>query len=250
MKVKSMTNKSDTSATVFRALKVLNHLKEKPGPQSIKNISEDLNVSPTIIHRLLTTLKIEGFVFQDSQSKLYSLGSVFMEYANKIVTELPFAPIIEPWLIQLRNQTDETVGFYIPNGYSRLCVMEYESRQEIRRSVGVGTKHPLSVGATGRAILAFQSNQMQEEILRNLSKEKSKELQNKLDETREFGYAVSYEEINDNVTAISAPVYDSQKRVVGAISISGPKFRFDQSHTSEFIEVLLNATKEIEKAFR
>lgn len=245
-----MTNKSDTSATVFRALKVLNHLKEMPGPQSIKNISEDLDVSPTIIHRLLTTLKIEGFVFQDSQSKLYSLGSVFMEYASKIVTELPFAPIIEPWLIQLRNKTKETVGFYIPNGYSRLCVMEYESREEIRRTVGVGTKHPLYIGATGRAILAFQSNQMQEEILKNLPLNESAELKNKLKETKEYGYAVSYEEVNDNVTAISAPVYDSQKRVIGAISVSGPKFRFDQSHTSQFINVLLNATGEIEKAFK
>ncbi len=245
-----MTNKSDTSATVFRALKVLNHLKEMPGPQSIKNISEDLDVSPTIIHRLLTTLKIEGFVFQDSQSKLYSLGSVFMEYASKIVTELPFAPIIEPWLIQLRNKTKETVGFYIPNGYSRLCVMEYESREEIRRTVGVGTKHPLYIGATGRAILAFQSNQMQEEILKNLPLNESAELKNKLKETKEYGYAVSYEEVNDNVTAISAPVYDSQRRVIGAISVSGPKFRFDQSHTSQFINVLLNATGEIEKAFK
>lgn len=238
------------SHTVFRALKVLDYLKEMPGPQSIKNISEDLDVSPTIIHRLLTTLKIEGFVFQDSQSKLYSLGSVFMEYANKLVIELPFAPIIEPWLIQLRNKTKETVGFYIPNGYSRLCVMEYESREEIRRTVGVGTKHPLYIGATGRAILAFQSNQMQEEILKNLPLDESVELKSKLKETKEYGYAVSYEEINDNVTAISAPVYDSQKRVIGAISVSGSKFRFDQSHTSEFIDVLLNATGEIEKAFK
>src|SRR5699024_9947145 len=150
-----MTKKPDTSATVFRALKILNHLKEVPGPQSIKKISEDLDISTTIIHRLLTTLKLEGFVFQDSQSKLYSLGSLFIEYANKIVTEFPFAPIIEPWLIELRNKTKETVGFYIPNGYSRLCVMEYESKEEIRRTVGVGTKHLIHEGATGRAILGF-----------------------------------------------------------------------------------------------
>src|SRR5690625_7261385 len=98
---------------------------------------------------------------------MYSLDSIFIEYANKIVTEFPFAPIIEPWLIELRDKTKETVGFYIPNGYSRLCVMEYESKEEIRRSVGVGTKHLLHEGATGRAILAFQSQKVQEEIFRS-----------------------------------------------------------------------------------
>lgn len=245
-----MSNKSGTSATVLRALKVLNHLKESPGPQSVKNISEDMGISTTIVHRLLTTLKLEGFVFQDSQSKLYSLGTVFIEYANKIVTELPFAPIIEPWLVQLRNKTNETVGFYIPNGHTRLCVMEYESEQEIRRSVGVGTKLPITVGATGRAILAFQSSQMQKEVISNLSKKESTLLIDKLKDTKKYGYAVSYEEINDNVTAISAPVYDHQKQVIGAISISGPKFRFDKSHTDKYIDTLLDATSEIEKAFK
>lgn len=244
-----MSNKSGTSATVLRALKVLNHLKDKPGAQSVKKISEDMDISLTIVHRLLTTLKIEGFVFQDPQSKLYSLGSVFIEYANKIVTELPFASVIEPWLIQLRSETDETVGFYIRNGHARLCVMEYESEQEIRRSVGVGAKHQIHEGATGRALLAFQPDQIKDEVLSNLSLEKYKELNNKLKETKEAGYAISYEEINDNVTAISAPVYDRQKRVIGAISISGPKFRFDESHINEYIGNLLNATKEIEKAF-
>lgn len=245
-----MSNKTGTSATVLRALKVLNHLKAKPGPQSVKNISEDMDLSTTIVHRLLTTLKVEGFVFQDSQSKLYSLGSVFIEYANKIMTDLPFAPIIEPWLIDLRNQTNETVGFYIPNGHTRLCVMEYESEQEIRRSVGIGTKHPIHVGATGRAILAFQSDHMQREVLSHLSAKEADVLADKLKETKKYGYAVSYEELNEDVTAISVPVYDHHKRVIGAISISGPKYRFDHTHTNEFIKYLLTATTEIEKSFK
>lgn len=244
-----MTNKSATSATVFRALKVLDHLKEMTGPQSIKNISDDLDVSPTVIHRLLTTLKIEGFVFQDSQSKLYSLGSIFMEYANKILTELPFAPIIEPSLIQLRNITDETVGFYIPNGHIRLCVMEYESRQEIRRSVGVGTQHPVHTGATGRAILSFLSEKTQDEILKNRPFEERKKLRKKLDDTKEKGYAISYAEISNSVTAISAPVFDQNNHIIGALSVSGPKYRFNNEQIKVYTTELLNATKEISMTF-
>lgn len=245
-----MSNKSGTSATVLRALKVLNHLKDKPGPQSVKNISEDMDISLTIVHRLLTTLKLEGFVFQDPQSKLYSLGSIFIEYANKIVTELPFASVIEPKLIQLRRDTNETVGFYIRNGHMRICVMEYESEQEIKRSVGIGTKHQIHEGATGRALLAFQPVNVQEDVYKNLSVDKAKQLKIKLNDTKDSGYSISYEEINDNVTAISAPVYDNQKRVIGAISISGPKFRFDRIRTTKHIGTLLNATKEIEESFK
>ncbi|MYL57912.1 helix-turn-helix domain-containing protein [Virgibacillus halodenitrificans] len=244
-----MKTKTDVSATVLRAIKVLKHLKEMPGPQSVSYISKDLEMSPTIVHRLLTTLKMEGFVFQDAQSKLYSLGSVFLEYANKIVTELPFAPIVEPWLIQLRNNTGETVGFYTPNGHTRLCLMEYESQQEIRRSVGVGTQLPIYAGATGRALVSFQPERNQTQILQSLSKEERDVLQNKLQTTRQQGYAVSIEEISSNVSAISAPVFDHQKRVVGAISISGPAFRFNDEKMEEVIPKLLHATDEISKSF-
>ncbi len=244
-----MKTKADVSATVLRAMKVLKYLKEAPGPQSVSYISKDLDLSPTIVHRLLTTLKMEGFVFQDAQSKLYSLGAVFLDYANKIVNELPFAPIVEPWLLQLRNTSEETVGFYIPNGHTRLCLMEYESRQEIRRSVGVGTQLPIYAGATGRAIISFQSEQRQKQILNGLSKEERAVVQQKIVVTQQYGYSVSLEEISANVSAISAPVFDQQKRVVGAISISGPAFRFNDEKIAEVVPDLLHATAEVSKSF-
>src|SRR5699024_4126946 len=111
--------------------------------------------------------------------------------------------------------------------------MEYESKEEIRRTVGVGTKHLIHEGATGRAILAFQAPKIQEEILKNLPIDESEKLKDKLSEVEKQGYAVSYEEINDNVTAISAP-----------------DFHFDQSHTDQYINILINATKEIEEGFK
>ncbi|MFD1780683.1 IclR family transcriptional regulator [Fredinandcohnia salidurans] len=244
-----MKVKADVSTTVLRAIKILNYLKETPGPQSISYISKELELSSTIVHRLLTTLKMEGFVFQDSQSKLYSLGTVFMDYANKIMTELPYAPIVEPWLIKLRNITEETVGFYIPNGHMRLCVLEYESQQEIRRSVGVGKQHPIYAGATGRAILAFQPEETQQRVIQSLPLEKRQVLAEKIQATRENGYAISMGEISSNVSALSAPVFDHQHRVIGALSISGPAFRFHEEMVTKHIATLVQATKEISVTF-
>src|SRR5699024_10596057 len=128
--------------------------------------------------------------------------------------------------------------------------MVYESKEEIRRNVDVGTDYLKHEGATVRAILDFHSQKIQEEILKNLPIDESEKLKDKLSEVEKQGYAVSYEEINDNVTAISAPVYDANGRVCGAISISGLDFRFDQSHTDQYINILINATKEIEEGFK
>src|SRR5690625_7407515 len=120
--------------------------------------------------------------------------------------------------------------------------MEYESKEEIRRSVGVGTKHLLHEGATGRAILAFQSQKVQEEIFKNLRIEESEILKDKLIEVKKHGYAVSYEEINDNVKAIYAPVHDAHCCVFGAISISCPELRFDQIYAYQYKYIIINST--------
>lgn len=242
--------KSEISSTVQRAIRIINYLHEVPGPQALSDMAKALQLSPTIVHRLLTTLKIEGFVFQDPRSKLYSLGTIFLDYANKIMTEMPIAPIIEPWLSKLRDITGETVGFYLPTGNSRICAMEYESQQEIRRIVGVGKRYPLYVGASGRAILAFMSQDVQNQILSVLTPEHRKAVQERLKQTVNDGYTTNEEEITPNVGALSAPIFDQNGRVIGAVSISGPVFRWNRNTMEPFIAELLKATESISESFK
>ncbi|WP_153730510.1 IclR family transcriptional regulator [Sporosarcina obsidiansis] len=240
-----MKKTPEVSSTVVRAISVINFLNEVSGPQGVSEISKGLGLSTTIVHRLLTTLKLEGMVFQDPRSKLYSLGTVFLDYANKILTEMPIAPVIEPWLMSLRNDTGETVGFYMPTGQMRICVLEYESQQEIRRSVGIGKRLPIHVGASGRAILAFQPAELQDRLLSTLPMDERSRLEDLLEETRNLGYATNEEEITSNVAALSAPVFDQQHRVIGAMSISGPLFRWNRQTMKPHISTLLSATEEI-----
>jgi DNA-binding IclR family transcriptional regulator len=241
--------KSEISSTVLRAIKIINHLKEVPGPQSLSDISQSLGLSQTIVHRLLTTLKSEGLIFQDPRSKLYSLGTVFLDYANKIMAEMPLAPLVEPQLSKLRDLTGETVGFYVPSGNARVCVLEYESQQEIRRSVGIGRRHPLYLGASGRAILAYMSHEMQESILGSLSEEQKASIRNLLEQTIQDGFSTNEEEITPNVGALSVPVFDHQKRIIGALSVSGPLFRWNRNTMTVFVPIVQKASKAITASF-
>lgn len=241
--------KTDISATVQRAVRIMNYLNDASGPQGISNISHDLGLSTTIVHRLLNALKQEGMVFQDPQSKRYSLGSVLLDYANKLLAEMPFATLIEPWLRTLRDRTEETVGFYIPSGNVRICAMEFESLQEIRRSVGVGRRIPLHLGASGRAILAFMSEEVQQRILDALEDREKEQVLKRLEQTKNDGYSTNEEEITPNVSALSAPVFDPNGRVLGALSISGPSFRWNRRTMEPSIPVLREAVREVTQSF-
>lgn len=93
---------------------------------------------------------MDGLVLQDADSKKYSLDTVFLDYANKIITDVPFVSIIDPQLIKLRDETQETVGFYMLTNMVRMCVIEQVSNQEISRRAGVGNRIPLQLGLSGR----------------------------------------------------------------------------------------------------
>lgn len=239
------SEKPDLSSTVLRALKVLHHLKEASGPQSLSDISKDIKLSQTVVHRLLNTLKVEGFVYQNPRTKLYSLGIGFIDFANKILTELPIAPFVEPHLIWLRDQSGETVGFYVPTGNERVCVLEFESQQEIRRSVGIGRRYPLYRGASGRVLLAHMTEDRQERILSFLPLEERTKVKQLLDTTRRDGYSINEGEITESVGALSVPVFDQHQEVIGALSVSGPLFRWNKETMVPFVPILKEASKTI-----
>lgn len=236
----------EISATLLRGLKVIVHLSESIGPQSLTQISEELNMSTSSVHRFLQTFKMEGFVYQDPHSKMYSLGFTYLNYANKVLADIEIASILNPWLIKLREETKETVGYYLPSGMIRVCVLEHESALEIRSSVGVGQTHPLHLGASGRAILAFQSVRSQEKILATLNKEDRIILEEKLAMTKELGYAINdEEEISTNVGALSVPVFNHRKQVLGSLSVSGPLFRWNKQTMQPFIPMLIETSEQI-----
>ncbi len=239
---------SKISTTVQRAITIINYLNEARGPQGIKDISENLNIAPPITHRLLATLKMDGLVFQDIESKKYSLGTVFIDYANKSVADVPFLPLIDPELIHLRNETQETVGLYMLTGIMRMCVVEHESEQEISRRAGIGNRIPLHLGSSGRVILAFLSEDFQTRALSVLPEEERKILQQQLETIVDTGYSINEEELTENVAALSAPVFGAKGKVIGAISISGPIFRWNKEKMERYIPLLLETAKKISES--
>jgi DNA-binding IclR family transcriptional regulator len=62
----------------------------------------------------------------------------------------------------------------------------------------------------------------------------------------EQGYALDNEELDIGVRCVSAPIRDYTRRIIGAVSISGPSMRFpDQRVDNELIPLVKKASEEI-----
>jgi DNA-binding IclR family transcriptional regulator len=174
------------------------------------------------------------------------LGLALLTYAHRIVSAASVPAVIGPALDKLRDLTGETATFHLPAGTARVCILERESRLEIRRTVGVGRHVPLYAGASGRAILAYLPEQ--EVIISALPEEQQARVRALLEETRQRGYAISHEESTPNVAALAAPLFDPERHcILGSISISGPIFRWHRDTMAPFIDPLLEAARQLQR---
>lgn len=70
-----------------------------------------------------------------------------------------------------------------------------------------------------------------------------------LDEIATQEYAVVDEEFAPNLIAVGAPVHDGDGRIVGGLSVGGPKYQVDMTRLErEFADELLNAVESLEAA--
>jgi DNA-binding IclR family transcriptional regulator len=62
----------------------------------------------------------------------------------------------------------------------------------------------------------------------------------------EQGYAIDNEEMDIGVCCVGAPIRDYTRRIIGAVSISGPSMRFtDERVAKELIPLVMKASEEI-----
>ena len=72
------------------------------------------------------------------------------------------------------------------------------------------------------------------------------ELKKQLRQIAEQGYAIDNEELDVGVRCVGAPIRDYTRRIIGAVSISGPSMRFTEDRVEkELIPLVKKAADEI-----
>lgn len=111
----------------------------------------------------------------------------------------------------------------------------------------IGKRVPAHCTALGKAILAYQSGEAVTEILtrRGMRQMTAKTLvtpealEHELERTRQRGFAVDDEEIENGIRCIAAPIRDYTDAVCAAVSISGPKTRVRADRESELSKAVI-----------
>ena len=93
--------------SISRALDLLELLKRPQRTFSIAQLSSDIGLPPSTVHRLLQTLCEKGFVYRDEQTHLYQLGPALISLGTAAAQGQDLRQLATPVLQRLAQQALE-----------------------------------------------------------------------------------------------------------------------------------------------
>ena len=221
-------SKGAGSRLLIRGLSVLTALTDRPEGLTLKQVHELVDIPLGTAHRLLTVLDAEGFVTRSATTKRFVLGPSAHRLGQVVDTVSTPAPLLEAAVA-----SGETAFLTRISDRRVVCVSLVESIHSLRLFVKVGQELPLHAAASARTILAFSDPQFVEELLsesqltyftigtiRDLNR-----LIDHMAAIRTRGFDVCESELDENVWAVSAPVFAIDGTVQLAITIAAAAAR-------------------------
>ncbi len=238
-----------------KSLSVMELLLRNASPMSITEISEKLGIYPSVVHRILDTLRYWGYVEQDPITQKYQLGLKVVELGMAKLRQMDLVKEATPYLKELVNRCDETVHLGVLEDGQVLYLAKEEPSQTVRMVSYVGRRAPVHCTALGKVLLAYLSKKERKNILKKRGLPRftentitdEKALEEELQKVKEQGFALDRQEHEKDIRCIACPIRNHQGKVIAAISISGPTYRMDAEKQAHLREDLVRTAEEISK---
>lgn len=208
------------SETVAKALRIIDTFLENSAGHTLAALSARTGINKSTILRLCATLEEAGLLQRD-RSMAYVLGHKVWQLALIYQRQFRLEELIRPFLCRLRDETKESASFYVRNGGVRVCLFRENSRHRICHHVEEGTQFPLRQGVVGRVLLAYcgESGREHEAIRRE-------------------GYFMAQGR-EPLTSSVAVPVHTRDKKLVGAVVVSGPSSRFTEQAQRDALKKLI-----------
>ena len=250
-----------SAGLIGRALNTLEALAETPGGIGVQELAKRRSMPIASMHRLLGELSELGFVRQLHDSQKYVVTTKLISLGFRCLAANGVTDFAQPILDQLAATTKELVRLAIVDGPRLTWVAKAQgAKAGLRYDPDMGRDAVLFSTATGQAWI---SNLSDDEALQIVAAQgfgdrneygpgaprDTRELLERLRETRERGYAQVVDSAAVGTSAMAAAIFDmAGQTVVGTVSIAGPSVRLDRERMSEFAPALLNTAKELSTA--
>lgn len=179
-----------TLQTLERGIDALGLISEAPEGLTVARIADALGVHRAIAYRIVATLEARGLVTRGGDGRVM-IGGGLMRLAGSF--EPQFRAAARPLLVELARETRATSCIAVAEGAECVVLMVEEAGEGfLRVAYRLGSRHPLTRGATGIAILSGRPPRPDDtaEVIR----------------AREDGYSITSGQLQRGAKGVASPI--------------------------------------------
>jgi len=223
-----MKQPAESSSAIDRVLHALTSVARAGKPIGAKQIAADINAPLSTVYRLLGSLKQWGLLQEHANSGLLEPGPSSVQLAWGFDQNAQLVTQSRDEIRALVQRTGESVGLLVPINDAVVCLSMVESDQPLRCSFARGRAHPLTRGASAKALLAFMPEAQADVLIAGCAPddpESTAALRAQLEEIRRRRFATSESEVDIGIWGVSAPLISDAGRLEGTITLMAPVAR-------------------------
>jgi DNA-binding IclR family transcriptional regulator len=216
--------------SVARAFAILDAVAEHPA--GVTALAERLDLPKSTVARLLGSLEGLGAV-ERVAGRRWQVGPGVAALADTGSPARSLAALARTELSGLVRSVGEDAGLGVPDGYEVLYVDQVECDHPVQVRDWTGTRAPMHAVPSGLVLLAEWppsaiDGYLGRELVRLTSSTvvDPEQLRSRLVDVKRSGYAWGLEEFAEGINSVAAPVRDARGKVVAAIHVHGPAYRF------------------------
>lgn len=251
----SITDKSSqTVKSADRVLDIFELFGEVEARElSLMDITRRLELPASSVFKILQNLVHRGYLEKDENGKMFRLGYKIFQIGAKYAQQTNLTTEFQYIAGQIVTEVNEAVYLAIRSDRNILYIAEKQSTHHVRFISHLGMKLPLHTTAMGKLFLSAMSDddvvQLYKEqelgLLTDQTISDLTKLLEQLKETRRVGVAYSEGEAVQGIRCVAAPIFNANREMIAAMSISIPTTRWKEETWSQMTELVVQGAKKL-----
>lgn len=216
------------------------------GCRSLTEIQHTLQLPKTTVHRTLKSLELGGYI-RDVKGIGYVLGPSIIRLGVIAQEQMPLKAIIHPYLVQLSQETKDTVHLGIKEGDYIFYLDKVSGSRAIEMKSKIGDRLPMPITGIGKSLmLDLPASEINRLITTYVDKDKVVSIKNRMKDYCKYGFSFDLEDNSEFLRCVAVPIRNKYGNIIAAISIASISLYMDETRMQELVSVLKSTAKLIE----
>jgi IclR family KDG regulon transcriptional repressor len=228
-----MAQEPGSDGTVGKALDVLDAVAAYGRPVRFSDLLTNSAFPKATLYRFLQTLTHQGILSFDEERSTYALGMRLVRLAHAAWATSSLAPIAQPYLDELSEETGETIHLAQMDMGQVLYVDKRNAAKPVDMFSSAGKVGPAYCTGVGKAMMAYLDEPALGAAIARQSfhrftpetLDSPEKLKAELNAIRARGYAFDREEHEPGIICCAVPILSRAGRAIGAISVTSTTSR-------------------------